>query len=51
MKKVAIGVASSNLKPDLPPYCPQYFSQILMKCFETAEESRPTCEEILKYLD
>ena len=51
MCKVAIGVASSNLKPDLPSYCPQNFSKILMECFEVNPESRPNCQQILDCLN
>jgi serine/threonine protein kinase len=48
--QVVVQVATSHLRPGIPPYCPQPWIDLMIQCWSEVPEDRPTFGEIVERL-
>nr|CCA14179.1 serine/threonine protein kinase putative [Albugo laibachii Nc14] len=48
--QAALGVLNNNLRPSIPPHCPPLFEQLMISCWNSIPEKRPTFEQILEVI-
>jgi hypothetical protein len=48
--QILIHVAKRNLRPTIPPNCPDEIQELLGKMWQSDFESRPTCKEVISKL-
>lgn len=49
--QVLIQVAKNNLRPTLPPHCPEHYRLVVERCWNTDPEKRPDTAELLVALE
>ena len=47
----ALSVLNDNRRPEIPAWCPQFLTALIIRCLERDPQTRPTFTQILAALD
>lgn len=47
---VILQVCTRNIRPDIPPDCPKYLTQIMQQCWNEDPNQRPDMSQVLSML-